>query len=75
MIMHHIVQSIFLLIGAIAVWASLFNKDWLFTAENAQFVVCRLGRKGARWVYGTIGIIFMFAAIYFYYQIQKQEVS
>lgn len=75
MIMHHIVQSIFLLIGAIAVWASLFNKDWLFTAENAQFFVSRLGRKGARWVYGTIGIIFMFAAIYFYYQIQKQEVS
>ena len=68
MIMHHIVQAIFLLTGAISLWASLFNKDWLFTAENARFVVNRLGRNGARWVYGTIGIIFIFAAIYFYNQ-------
>ena len=73
MIMHHIIQVIFLLTGATTVWASLFNKDWLFTAENAQFVVRRLGRKGARWVYGIIGAIFIFAAIYFYYQIREQE--
>ena len=70
MILHHIVQSIFLLTGCIALWASLFNKDWLFTADNAQFVVKRLGRNGARWVYGTIGTTFVFAAIYFYYQIK-----
>ena len=70
MIMHHIVQAIFLLTGLVALWASLFNKDWLFTADNARFVVSRFGRNGARVVYGTIGAIFIFAAIYFYYQIE-----
>lgn len=68
MIMHHIIQTIFLLTGMTALLASLFNKDWLFNAENARFIVNRLGRNGARWVYGTIGIIFVTAAIYFYYQ-------
>lgn len=69
MIMHYIVQSIFLLTGLIAFFASLFNKDWFFTAENARFIVNKFGRNGARWTYGTIGAIFIFAAIYFYYQI------
>ena len=69
MIMHHIIQAIFLLTGITALWASLFNKDWLFNAENARFVVNKLGRNGARWVYGTIGVTFITAAIYFHYQI------
>ena len=69
MIMHHIIQAIFLLIGAITLLASLFDKDWLFTAENARFVVNRLGRNGARWTYGAIGVIFIVAAIYFHTQI------
>ena len=69
MIMHHIIQTIFLLTGIIALWASLLNKDWLVTADNAQWVVKRFGRKGARWVYGAIGAIFIFAAIYFYCRI------
>lgn len=72
MIMHNIIQAIFLLTGITALWASLFNKDWLFNSENAKFVVNRLGRNGARWVYGTIGITFITAAIYFYYQITGQ---
>lgn len=69
MIMHHIIQAIFLLTGITALWASLFNKDWLFNAENARFVVNKLGRNGARWIYGTIGVTFITAAIYFHYQI------
>ena len=69
MIMHHIIQAIFLLTGITALWASLFNKDWLFNADNAQWVVKRFGRKGALWVYGAIGAIFIFAAIYFYCRI------
>ena len=69
MIMHHIIQAIFLLTGITALWASLFDKDWLFNAENARFVVNRLGRNGARWVYGAIGVTFIIAAIFFYYQI------
>ena len=71
MIMHHIVQAIFLLTGITALWASLFNKDWLFTADNARWVVKTLGRNGARWAYGTIGIIFIAAAAFFYHQINS----
>jgi hypothetical protein len=71
MIMHYIVQAIFLFTGIIALWASVFNNDWLFTADNARWVVKRFGRKGARWAYGAVGAIFIFAAIYFYYQISR----
>ena len=64
--MHYIVQAIFLFIGIITLWASLFDKDWLFTADNARWVVKNFKRTGARWLYGAIGVIFIIAAIYFY---------
>ena len=69
--MHYIVQAIFLFTGIIALWASVFNNDWLFTADNARWVVKRFGRKGARWAYGAVGAIFIFAAIYFYCKISR----
>ena len=68
MILHNVVQLIFLLAGAISLSASLFNWKWFFTADNASFLVRRLGRNGARWAYGTIGLTFIAAAIYFYCQ-------
>ncbi|MBR4065402.1 MAG: immunity 17 family protein [Bacteroidaceae bacterium] len=71
MILHNVVQTIFLLAGIISLFASLFNWEWFFTADNASFLVTRLGRNGARWVYGTIGIVFIAAAIYFYYRIES----
>lgn len=71
MIMHYIVQAIFLLTGTIALWASILNKDWLFTADNAQWVVKRFGRTGARWAYGMTGATFIIAAIYFYCRIES----
>ena len=71
MILHNFVQVIFLLTGLVALLASLFNWDWFFTADNASFLVKRLGRNGARWAYGTIGALFITAAIYFYYQIEN----
>ena len=67
--MHYVLQTIFLLTGVVAILASLLNKEWFFTTDNARFVVSRFGRNGARWGYGTIGAIFIFAAIYFYCQI------
>ncbi len=70
MIMHNIIQTIFLLAGIIALLASLFNWNWFFTADNARFVVKRLGRGGARIVYSVIGMAFIFAAIFFYYKIK-----
>lgn len=71
MILHNFVQVIFLLTGLVALLASLFDWDWFFTADNASFLVKRLGRNGARWAYGTIGALFIAAAIYFYYQIEN----
>lgn len=71
MILHNFVQATFMLAGIISLFASLLDWDWFFTADNARFLVKRLGRNGARWVYGAIGAIFIAAAIYFYYRIDS----
>ncbi len=71
MILHNIVQAIFLLTGAIALLASLFNWEWFFTADNCRFFVKKFGRNGARWIYGTIGMVLIAAAIYFFLQIER----
>ena len=71
MILHNFVQVIFLLTGLVALLASLFDWDWFFTADNAKFLVKRLGRRGARWAYGLAGVLFIAAAIYFYYRIDS----
>ena len=70
MILHNVVQVIFLLAGIVSLLASLLDWDWFFTADNASFLVTRLGRRGARWAYGIIGALFIIAAIYFYYRIE-----
>jgi hypothetical protein len=70
MVLHNVVQSIFLLAGAISLLASLLNWDWFFTADNVQFLVKRIGRNGTRWAYGIIGIVFISAAVYFFYQVE-----
>lgn len=70
MILHNFVQVIFLLTGLVALLASLFDWDWFFTADNASFLVKRLGRNGARWTYGTIGALFIAAAIFFFFRIE-----
>lgn len=71
MILHNVVQLIFLLTGIVSFLASLFNWEWFFTADNASFVVKHLGRNGARLAYGAIGLIFIVAAIYFYCRTQS----
>lgn len=73
MIIHNIVQAIFLLAGIIAVAASLLNWNWFFTADNCRYLVNKLGRKGARWVYGIIGLLFIAAAIFFYFQVENAK--
>ena len=70
MILHNIVQAIFLLTGIVSLLASLLDWEWFFTADNASFLVKRLGRNGARWAYGALGVVFIAAAIYFFFQIE-----
>ena len=71
MILHHILQPIFLISGIIALSASITDKDWFFKSENTSFVVKHLGRKKSRWLYGALGVIFIVAAVAFYYKIKE----
>ena len=71
MILHNVVQVIFLLTGAISLLSALFDWEWFFTTDNSRFVVKRLGRNGARWFYGIVGVLLIAAAIFFYFQIEK----
>ena len=71
MILHNVVQAIFLLTGCIALLASILNSDWFFTADNSRFMVKKFGRNGARWIYGSIGLLLITAAIYFYFQVES----
>jgi hypothetical protein len=70
MFFHHLIQTIFLLAGVTALLASLLNWKWFFSTKNAEPVVRALGKKKSRWLYGTIGIILIGAAIGFYYRIR-----
>lgn len=71
MVMHHIIQTLFLLAGLTALLAAIFNWKWLFESENAAPVVKFLGRKGCRYFYGIIGVLLIVAAICFWYKISK----
>lgn len=71
MIIHHIIQVIFLLAGITALLASLLDWEWFFTTENTRYIVKRFRRKGARWIYGIIGGLFIAAAIFFYFQVKN----
>ena len=71
MILHNVVQAIFLLAGILTLLSSALDWEWFFTADNSRFVVKRLGRNGARWFYGIVGVLLIAAAIFFYFQVEK----
>lgn len=70
MILHHIIQTIFVIAGVTALLAAILNWDWFFTARNAEFVVKRLGRTKSRILYGAIGVLFIVATVFFYYKVE-----
>lgn len=70
MILHSIIQIIFVVTGSIAIIASLLDCDWFFTTKNAEFAVKKLGRTGARILYGATGFLFIAAAVFFYYRVE-----
>jgi len=67
----YIVQGLFIVAGIISILAALFNWNWFFSAQNAQFVVRNIGRKWARIFYGTLGLILIAAAVFFYFQVNQ----
>ena len=71
MILHNIVQAIFLLTGMLTFFSSILDWEWFFTADNCRFVVKRLGRNGARWFYGVVGVLLIAAAVFFYFQVER----
>ena len=71
MILHNVVQAIFLLAGILTLLSSALDWEWFFTTDNARFAVKKFGRNGARWFYGIIGVLLIAAAIFFYFQVEK----
>lgn len=63
---HYLIQGIFLLTGAVATLASLFDWNWFFTAQNTRFIVKNVGRTQARWFYGVLGCLLMGMAVFFF---------
>lgn len=71
MVMHYVIQGIFVVVGLLAILASLFNWDWFFKAQNTQAIVRNVGRKRARLFYAFLGLLMIGTAVYFYMEIQK----
>ncbi len=64
---HYFVQALFAVAGILSLLASVFNWNWFFTAQNAQFIVRNVGRKRARLFYGLVGLIMLGMAFYFFF--------
>ena len=71
MLMHYIIQGIFVVVGLLAILASLFNWDWFFKAHNTQAIVRNVGRNRARLFYAFLVLLMIGTAVYFYMEIQK----
>lgn len=68
-------QGIFVVVGLLAVLASLFNWDWFFNAQNSQFIVHNVGRKQARLFYALLGLLMIATAVYFFLEVQNNSPS
>ena len=65
MLLHYVLQALFVLVGLVAVLAAVFNWDWLFTAHNSRFIVAPAGRRRARLFYAAIGLLMMATGLFF----------
>ena len=70
MVMHYIIQGIFVVVGLLAILASLFNWDWFFQSQNMQSIVRNVGRKRARLFYALLGVLMSATAVYFFLEVQ-----
>ena len=70
MVMHYIIQGIFVVVGLLAILASIFNWDWFFQSQNTQFIVHNVGRKQARMFYALLGLLMIATAVYFFWEVQ-----
>ena len=71
--MHYLIQGVFVLVGLLAVIASIANWDWFFKAQNSQFIVENVGRNRARLFYAAIGLLMIATGIYFFLSVQAVQ--
>ena len=69
--MHYFIQGIFVVVGLLAILASLFNWNWFFQSQNTQFIVNNVGRKRARLFYALLGLLMIATAVYFFLEVQE----
>ena len=65
MLLHYLLQGLFVLVGLVALLAAVFNWDWLFTARNSRFVVTSVGRRKARLLYAVLGAFMVGTGLFF----------
>ncbi len=53
-----IVFYLMIAFGLFLIVTSIFNWDWYFKQRRAQIIIKSLGRTGARWLYGMLGVLF-----------------
>jgi len=68
--MHYLIQGIFVVVGLLAILASLFNWNWFFQSQNTQFIVKNVGRKRSRLFYALLGLLMIATAVYFFLEVQ-----
>ena len=73
MVVHYIMQAIFVLVGLLALGLALFNPEWFFTAHNSQFIVKNAGRKKTRFFYAILGCIMIAAGIFFFLKVYQSS--
>lgn len=71
MVLHSIIQTIFVAAGVTALLAAAFNWEWFFASKNAEPVVKRIGRKRSRMLYGAVGAVLVATAVFFYYKVRE----
>ncbi len=71
MVLHSIIQTIFVAAGVTALLAAAFNWEWFFASKNAEPVVKRIGRKRGRLLYGAVGAVLVATAVFFYYKVRE----
>ena len=71
MVLHSIIQTIFVAAGITALLAAAFNWEWFFASKNAEPVVKRIGRKRSRLLYGAVGAVLVATAVFFYYKVRE----
>ena len=69
--MHYLIQGIFVVVGLLAIFASILNWDWFFQSQNTRFIVSNVGRNQARLFYALLGVLMIATAIYFFIEVQE----